>query len=66
MAENEILSVEKIWSGFLIRYASGGCRNINVGQDVELIHYTQDTVTYKQGGKSKVFNLKTGGIRVLG
>ena len=63
---NEILSVEPTHGGLLLRYASGGCRTIGVGKDAVVMHYTQETVTYKQDGKTKIFNLKTGGVRVLG
>lgn len=62
MAE-EIISVEPQGSGFLCRYKSGGCRSVNVGSGATLVHYTQDTITYKQNGQTKLYDLKTGGIR---
>ena len=61
---NQIISVEPNSSGFLVRFSSGGCRTLSVGPNATLIHYTDEGVTYKQGGKTKYFNLKTNGIRV--
>lgn len=62
---NDILSVEPNSSGLFIRFSSGGCRTINVGPGAELIHYTNDGITYKKGGKTRYFDLKTNGVRVL-
>lgn len=62
---NEIIAVEPQNYGFRIRYANGGSRDINVGMGASLIHYTQDSITYKHQGKTKVFDLKNNGIRVL-
>ena len=64
MAET-IIAVVKTSGGFQLRYASGGCRTINVGQDAEVMQFSQEGITYKQGGKTKYFNLKNGSIRVL-
>ena len=62
---NDILSVEPNSSGLFIRFSNGGCRTISVGPDAELIHYTNDGITYKQRGQTKYFNHKTNGVRVL-
>ena len=62
---NEILSVEPKSSGLFIRFSNGSCRTISVGPDAELIHYTNDGITYKQRGATKYFDLRTNGIRVL-
>ena len=63
---NEIIGVEKTSSGFLIRYASGGSRSLSVGGDASLIHYSNDSITYSQGGKTKHYNLNTNAVRVVG
>lgn len=62
----EVISVEPTSSGFLVRYSSGGCRSISAGPGAQLIHYTNDGITYKQGGKTHYFNFATNGVRVFG
>lgn len=56
---NEVGSVTPCHGGFKVRFMDGGCRTISVGPNAELLHYTNDTITYKENGYTKVFNFRT-------
>lgn len=62
---NEVGSVTPYHGGFKVRFMDGGCRTISVGPNAELIHYTNDIITYKENGRTKVFDLKTSSITTL-
>lgn len=58
----DVISVEKTGAGFAVRFAGGGMTTVSVGANAQLIHYTNDTITYKENGRTYCRNIHTGGV----
>lgn len=60
--EKEVVSVEKTGGGFAVRFVGGSMKTISVGPNAQLIHYTNDTITYKENGRTYYRNIHTGSV----
>lgn len=58
----DVISVEKSGGGFLVRFVGGSCTTVSVGPNAQLIHYTNDTITYKENGRTYYRNIHTGSV----
>ena len=55
----QVASVEKRGGNFFIRFTDGSCTSVSAGIDAELVIYTNETITYKSGGRTYYYNFVT-------